>query len=116
MSINEPHPQLGNGVLTRLNLPLSLDRETAAELAASLNQLELKTLTRAHQLGAWCAASVGGSETVVFASFLPNVMHKPGFLTEMLLAMGLRARWAAAVLEAGTKSGSVIDIVAKRLL
>jgi hypothetical protein len=114
--LDQPHPQLGNGVLTRLNLPLSLDPEASAWLAGLLNQLEVKSLTRAHLLGAWCGAEAGGSHTGVFVSFMPNAMYKPGLLTQMLISLASRARWAATVLEPDAKSGSVINILSRRYL
>jgi len=112
--LGQPHPQLGKGVLVRLNLPLTLDSDDAALLAGYLNQLEIKSLTRAHLLGAWSTDKVSGSHTVVFASFIPNVMYKPGLLTQMLMTMGLRLRWVATVVEPGLEPGSVIDIVSQR--
>ena len=102
--LDQPHPQLGNGVLTRLHLPLFLDSKASAKIANNLNLLEVKSLTRHHLLGGWCAAPVGRYHTPVFVSFIPNVMYKPGLLLQMLLTMGLRARWAAAGLKADAKS------------
>lgn len=110
--LNQPHPQLGNGVLIRLNLPLSFDRTKATRIAGHLNQMEAISMNRAHQLGAWC---VGASETVVYVSFLPNIMYKPGVLTQLLLANGIRARWAAATLSPEAEAGEAIDIVKRRL-
>jgi hypothetical protein len=112
--LDQPHPQLGNGVLTLLHLPLSLESEASATLAGRLNQLEVNSVTRAHLLGAWCVEEVGGSHTGVFVSFIPNAMYKPGLLPQILFTMGIRAGWAATVLEPNAKSGSVIDIVSRR--
>lgn len=114
--LDQPHPQLGNGVLTRLNLPLSLDPDDAAAVAGLFNQLEVKSLTRAHLLGAWCAAEVGGSHTGVFVSFMPNAMYKRGLLPQLLLSMAVRAGWAATIVEPDAKSGSVIEILRRRYL
>lgn len=112
--IDQPHPQLGNGVLTILHLPLSLDAEASATVAGLLNQLEIKSITHAHFLGAWSAAEVGGSDTAVFASFIPNIMYKPGLLQQLLISMASRVAWVATVLEPDMKSGSVIDILMRR--
>ena len=71
-------------------------------------------MTRAHFLGAWSAAEVGGSDTAVFVSFIPNIMYKRGLLQQMLISMAIRASWVTTVLEPEAKSGSVIDILMQR--
>jgi hypothetical protein len=96
VTTSEPHPRMGSGVLMRLNLreqPVSEGRELTA---MELNELELRARCQAHFLGSWCTNPSCGPP--VFVSFLPSVLHKPNLLMNLVLSMGLRARWAATLL------------------
>jgi len=88
---NERHPQLGNGMLVRLSLPVGCPKEDWARVAIDLNARELRSLTRSPFLGSWCA----GDDAITFVSFYPNVAHQPGLLQNLVnYSMG-RARWVA---------------------
>ena len=57
---DQRHPQLGNGLLGRLHLPLPLDNRQTAQIAASLNRFETLSLTKSHLLGSWTLKEMGG--------------------------------------------------------
>jgi hypothetical protein len=80
------HPQLGNGALLRLFLPLDAD----ADLAMALNRSELEDWSRAHLLGAWCTTEQG----LCWAQFLPALAHAPGIIHALAFNMAIRAHWA----------------------
>ncbi len=46
-----------------------------------------------HFLGSWCANPSGGPP--VFVSFLPNILSAPNLLTNLVISMGVRSRWAS---------------------
>jgi hypothetical protein len=87
-----PHPQLGNGLLLLLHLPLTLSPAIAARLAVELNSADANAA--GHLLGAWCSAEMRGGSIPVFASFIPNSLYRPGLLFNMILSLGVKARWA----------------------
>jgi hypothetical protein len=87
-----PHPQLGNGVLTLLRLPVHGNDHEASRHALRLNQRELSTATRSHFLGSWCT----DEGAPVFTAFYPNIARLGGSdLLNILMSMGSRARWVA---------------------
>lgn len=61
--------------------------------ALQLNELELRDGCQSHFLGSWCANPSGGPP--VFVSFLPNILSAPNLLTNLVLSMGVRSRWAS---------------------
>jgi hypothetical protein len=68
------NPQLGNGVLSLLRLPVSFDEEDGIRFAHDLNRREFSTLTRSHFLGSWCWKD----DTLHFVTFLPNALYLGG--------------------------------------
>jgi hypothetical protein len=88
-----PHPQLGNGVLLLLRLPLTLSTAVAARLALELNSANANA-TAEELLGAWCSEEIRGGSVPVFTSFIPNILYRAGLLFNMILSLGMKARWA----------------------
>lgn len=80
LATNEPHAMYGNGVLSRLELPLPVDGPSAETLVAELNQWELSTVDLPPLFGAWCL----GPRAPTFVSFVPNAMCVPGLLVNLL--------------------------------
>ena len=90
------HPQLGDGVLIRLTLPL----ESSAELANALNLLEARNgANNADQLGGWCEAKTGP----VFVSFIPSCLLYWDRLTNSIYDNAIRTQWAKALLAQSTE-------------
>jgi hypothetical protein len=93
VSTDETHPRLGSGVLLRLHL-----REQPVDADAplhpfALNGLEAEGESDAHLPGSWCNNPEGGAP--VFVSFFPNVLADPNALLNLIMSMGMRARWAS---------------------
>lgn len=85
-------PQLGNGVLSLLRLPVSFSEEDGIRFAHELNRRELSSLTRSHFLGSWCWKD----DTLHFVTFLPNALYLGGAdLLNFTFSCAQRARWIA---------------------
>jgi hypothetical protein len=86
------NPQLGNGALVVLRLPMNMAEHDGHSFAAALNSRELKTMTRAHYLGCWLWRDDG----MCFVTFLPNALRiGRGDLLNHVIAMSGRAKWVA---------------------
>lgn len=94
---DQRHPQLGSGALLTLRLPISLGHDQAVAVASALNQVEARVPTGTHALGAWTTVPVPpeGPPTLAFCCFIPALMHRPGLLAAMTMAMAARTRWVA---------------------
>jgi hypothetical protein len=99
MDTNAPHSVYGNGLSTRLDLPLSLPNELAERLCATLNLLETREFTRSCLLGSWCVDNGG----IAFMSFVPNILYVPGMALNLALAADARTQWVAAKLGNGNR-------------
>jgi len=80
LSTNEPHAMYGNGLLSRLELPLPVEGPSAVALVSELNQWELSSFDLPPFFGAWCL----GPRAPTFVSFVPNAMCVPGLLSNLL--------------------------------
>jgi hypothetical protein len=87
LTTEQPHAMYGNGVLSRLELPLPVDGSSAEALVAELNQWELSTVDLPPLFGAWCL----GPRAPTFVSFVPNAMCVPGLLVNLLCWNRVRA-------------------------
>ena len=77
LSTRQPHPWAGNGLFTRLDLPLSFASEEEGWLAACrLNHAEVEGFDLPPFIGSWCY--VPWDDTLTFASFWPNQLYLPG--------------------------------------
>jgi hypothetical protein len=93
------HPQFGAGALITLSLPVAMDPGRVASAANHLNLAEAGG-SAAHAgtlLGAWCP-DPRTAERLVFNTFLPTVLGKPGFVDRLIAFEMLRSRFAAAEL------------------
>lgn len=93
VTTDAPNPQLGNGVLLLLHLPMTIaESDEGVRFAAELTRRELASMTRAHYLGSWCWRDDG----MHFVSFLPNMMYLGGsMLLNVVISMAARAKWVA---------------------
>jgi hypothetical protein len=92
----ERNPQLGNGLLVRLALPLVGIEDQAVRLANDLNLAEAREWTGVHLLGAWCRDPGGGLSHV---SFVPNALHMAGLIDALAWNAALRTEWSRAALD-----------------
>jgi hypothetical protein len=90
---DQPHPRLGNGLLTLLTMPSrpAADAAHGAAAALGLNELELQSLTRCHFLGSWCHDEEG----LTFTSFYPNFLVgcARGCTQAFIRSSAVRAQW-----------------------
>ena len=93
LSTDFKHPQLGDGVLVRLTLPLNLN----AELVNELNLHETRCAQRSQtNFVRWCEDSNGA----VFVTFLPTCVARDNqdWLTSLLYDNAIRTNWAKSLL------------------
>jgi hypothetical protein len=93
VSTDETHPRLGSGLLLRLHLREQPSTGDGPLEPLELNELEAAGSSEAHLLGSWCTNPDGGAP--VFVSFFPNVLASPDALLNLIMSMGMRARWAS---------------------
>jgi len=78
VSSRERLPQLGSGLLLRLQLPFYSSKQLGSDLASMLNILEVTEETNTHALGAWCLGPIlpgrTNAHSVTFVSFIPAVV------------------------------------------
>jgi hypothetical protein len=90
---NQAHPQLGNGLLATLQLPMVLDESEITKLANELNWMEATSWTGFPLLGCWHSKKQGEVYMVAFSTFIPNVLYMPLIATNIAFWMLHRARW-----------------------
>ena len=81
---NQPHPEVGNGCLVLLHVPLSTEDPVVAN---KLNRLEAETEGGNHLLGAWAI----GPRGLVFTTFYPAMIHHPALLAGLLMGYSIRS-------------------------
>jgi hypothetical protein len=92
VTTRESHPQLGNGALIELTLPVRFPEQDGPRFAGELNRRELESRTRSHFLGTWC----WHDEFLRCVTFLPNVLNLGhGDLFNFLTSSYGRAKWVA---------------------
>jgi hypothetical protein len=100
VSSTERHPQLGSGLLLRLQLPVNVSPEGGSDLAWMLNALETVEDANTHTLGAWCLEPAPSgrpdAHSLTFVSFVPAAAYRKGLLDVLAMDMAIRTRWAAA--------------------
>jgi len=99
LTADDPHPELGSGLLALLRLPLTLPGAASARLANDLNRAEQEAVTVSPLLGSWCLAG----EEIAFVSFTPAFVlrgdpesSRRARLLNTAAWMTARSLWAAA--------------------
>ena len=105
LATDQAHPQLGNGLLATLQLPLLGDDQETAKLTSELNYLEAIMWTGFPLLGCWHARKVGENSVAAFSLFIPNALQQPMIATNVAFWMLQRARWAK-----NTRFGHLVDL------
>ena len=93
------HPAWGGGCALSLDLGESLPLKECLRRVAALNLYETTECSRSHLAGAWLAFrdAEGGRASVVFRSFLPNILFAEGKLLNYAMGLAIKARWAASL-------------------
>jgi hypothetical protein len=85
---------MGAGVRMTLWLPSFPESLGVQEFPTDLNRIEVHGEPMAHLLGSWAADIPEDSEpTPFFTCFAPNVTLRRGVLLNLVLSMGMRAKW-----------------------
>jgi hypothetical protein len=112
---DEPHLQLGNGLLVTMRLPFIPSEEGAIVQAAYLNFLESKFWTNVPQLGCWGVDSKGEEISVVHSCFVPNALYVEGLAANLASYSLDRARWVRQQLCPKLIDKPMGDIIEQRL-
>ena len=113
---DQPHPQLGNGLLVTMQLPFWLGEERLEEGAAMLNFMESRAWTEVAQFGCWHtrSSSVEASSTIAHTYFVPNALFQPGLVQNFVIWEISRARWVKQTLFSGLRDLTMSQILATR--
>ena len=97
VSVRQPSPALGAGLLIALVAPPTLEpaAERHAATAALLNEGEAREWTGCDALGGWCVHPAAG---LAHVAFIPALALETGVAERLAWQAGMRARWAAAFL------------------
>ncbi|MFM7252267.1 MAG: hypothetical protein ACKO27_04280 [Ilumatobacteraceae bacterium] len=90
MFTDQPHPQLGSGVLLRMQLPPVFGPDRGVDEAQRLNALEASGSAPCMLLGAWCEAD----GELNYIAFVPSVIARPGLLENLFVDCAVRSSWA----------------------
>ena len=90
------HPNLGNGLFFKLELPDAYSEEQLVELVHHLNLLEVTGADVPPFFGAWCSHSK--SSRIAYVGFLPNLAYWPGSVSHISAWLKIRAQTARATI------------------
>lgn len=96
---DQPHPELGGGLLCLLQMPHPiLDRDRLEIICSQMNLMEMAAHDLPPHFGAWCPGRAGNN--IAYAMFLPNALHEtaPGIAVSLGFWAFHRAQWANAIL------------------
>jgi len=92
LQTDETHPQLGNGLLVMLQVPLFGDVYSIANECAGLNFIE-SLWTDCPQFGCWHPHPCGeDKEVAAFSTFIPNALYQLGLANQTAIWMVQRAQ------------------------
>lgn len=89
ISAVDSHPELGQGLLFTLTLPILMDDQHKAHVAMMLNECERREWNWYNDLGSWCFRN----GELTFVCFVPNICYMQGILADFAHDMGIRANW-----------------------
>ncbi len=90
------HPNLGNGLFFKLELPDAYSEEQLVELVHHLNRLEVTGADVPPFFGAWCSHIK--TRRIAYVGFLPNLAYWPGSVTHISGWLKIRAQTARAAI------------------
>jgi hypothetical protein len=94
LKTEQPHPELGSGLLVTLQLPHDLGESESRRLARIFNYQESLEHTFFPLIGSWCSFPSRPDMTgVAFSSFVPNFLFNLGLVPNLALWMMARANW-----------------------
>lgn len=90
------HPNVGNGLFFKLELPEAYSEDELRALVSHLNMLEVTGADVPPFLGAWC--SHPKTRRIAYVGFLPNIAYWPGSVANISGWLSIRARNARAAI------------------
>ena len=114
---DQPHPDLGNGLLATLKVPVWRDQQAEAiREAIWYNFFESFEGSPAPLLGSWCATEARpGQFGPAFSLFLPNALHCPGQVAAVVIWMLERAQWVRERFFPDVVDLTMLEIMQRRL-
>ncbi|MBU6395855.1 MAG: hypothetical protein KGQ75_14900 [Sphingomonadales bacterium] len=112
---DQTHPQLGNGLLATLQLPVLGDKHEISKLTNELNYLEANMWTGFPLLGCWHSREIGENYAAAFSLFVPNALHQPMIATNVAFWMLNRAQWVKSSRFEHLENRPMIEILNRRL-
>ena len=104
---DQPHPLYGNGLLVLQSFPAHTSPETEGiKLALSLNAADLTHRLTGYGFGSYAWAD----DRVHFTAFLPNTLHKPGLLPNLISSCAARAQAMEARFAEGQWDGDAYSL------
>ena len=102
-----PHPTYGSGVMFLMRLPnLPSSRPSGTALANLLNLGEMDQIESGYGFGAWCLDVETRKEPPTSDS-CPAAMFMPGLLSNIIVSLSAKARWAHLFLDLGNNAAEV---------
>jgi hypothetical protein len=111
---SELHRQFGTGLRLSLALPVALSEQAAVSLSLQLNAAEASSFTRSLFMGAWSVKEARGGYVPDFVSFIPNALYRPGLLFNLILSLGLKARWARSEIAPYAEDQQLARVLSRR--
>ena len=98
MSGDEPHPELGGGLFTVLEMPQRINDENRLKtICMQMNKMEMAAHDLPPHFGAWCPGKLGNN--IAYVSFYPNALHSvTGIGINVAIWALNRAQWANGML------------------
>jgi hypothetical protein len=98
MSAEDPHPELGGGLFTVLQMPHRVEDENRLKtICLQLNKMEMAAHDLTPHFGAWCPGKLGNN--IAYVSFYPNALYSATGIGINVAFWALnRAQWANAML------------------
>lgn len=98
MSGKDPHPELGGGLFTVLQMPHRVDGEERLKtICMQLNKMEMAAHDLPPHFGAWCPGKLGNN--IAYVSFFPNALYSAtGIGINVAIWAFNRGQWANAIL------------------
>lgn len=112
---DQAHPQLGNGLLVTLQLPMLGDEKEIVKLTNELNYMEAIMWTGFPLLGCWHSRELGEQAVAAFSLFVPNALYQPMIATNAAFWMLHRARWVRSSRFEHLVDRPMIEILERRL-
>jgi len=100
LKTDQPHPELGGGLLCVLEMPHLAEKNRLHEICEQLNNMEMTAADLPPHFGAWTEGKLGSNPAYV--SFFPNAFHELRGTSPMAVNAAFwaanRAQWANRVL------------------